>query len=503
MKIKSLKLPFSGKFSAFSLIASCCWLPIPLLFGEPGSLQGLRENSFRELEKKTWLAEPQSFPEIENEIVRAIQMKPSSAEYHYLIAHLYVRKYSNSPADMSLLKKASEMAQQAIDLAPVKEFGYIVIAEVLDIMGQTPNALRMIDPAFNPKIQPSWRSRFIEAKLRSDRLKNIDILKLLDSAMSMPEAQIEIMSPYVIAILASEKGHSEMEEALAHWDSRFPNFLFKESRALALARLNRFHEAHSLYVQSYSPGFTRAEAMLNDAIILQTNLRQPKKSEILLRHIIERLAKKSSTNVITAAHANLGVVYLQSNRIPQAEQEFVEAIKNSSNRFETLEFITKAFRKQRKYRQLAKLIRRLNQETPGSGVLYALLGETLSEDLNDHDIALEAFADAIILEPKRSDFYNGMGLAYYRKKSLPQALLLFQQASKIDPDDAIARYNTACVLARLGRKNEAVNALKEAVGLDPRLVDSARKDPDFKSLETNTHFVETVSRTGNDTDLSH
>src|SRR5690606_24747905 len=91
-------------------------------------------------------------------------------------------------------------------------------------------------------------------------------------------------------------------------------------------------------------------------------------------------------------------------------------------------------------------------------------------------------------EPGRSDFYNGMGLAYYRMQRQEDALRLFKEATKVDPNDATARYNEACVLARLGRVEQAIGSLQEAITLDPRLVHTARKDADFANMNSNADF---------------
>ena len=82
--------------------------------------------------------------------------------------------------------------------------------------------------------------------------------------------------------------------------------------------------------------------------------------------------------------------------------------------------------------------------------MYALLGETLSEDLGEHRQALKAFGNAINLEPARGDYYNGMGL-------------------------------------------EALGSLQEAITLDPRLQKNAQKDTDFAGLKKTSEFNRLMS----------
>jgi tetratricopeptide (TPR) repeat protein len=127
--------------------------------------------------------------------------------------------------------------------------------------------------------------------------------------------------------------------------------------------------------------------------------------------------------------------------------------------------------------------------------MHAILGETLSEHLSQHQDAISAFTDAITLDPERGDFYNGMGLAYYRAKNYPQALKLFAAAMRLDPKDAVAKYNEACVLSILGRRDEALESLADAISLDPQLLQTARKDTDLANIRSVPRFREITENT--------
>lgn len=448
---------------------------------------------FAELEKQVWLSDSQQFSNLETRIVRWIQESPQANEPHYLLSHLYIRKYADSPSDLELLKKASELAQQAIDLNGKSELGYIALAQVLDIMGRTPNAIKLIDPDYNPGVNYSWRRWLLETKFKSDRLDDKALLKNLELALKDPFAQNEIISPYVIAILQSTFQSAALLSELRQWNSKYPSLPFVEAQALTLAKLGRFSEAHKLYAQSYAASKDRIEPLLNDAIILYRELNQFDEANKILEHIVTNLAKGIPRHYLALAHTHSGTIYLSKSQNTLAEKSYEKALNAADNKFEILNLITETYRSKKKHRQLAAFIKKANNIMAGSGVLHALLGETLSEDLGDHQAALHSFSNAIALEPDRADYYNGMGLTYYRLKNLDKALLVFNQASKIDPDDAISRYNVACVLSRLNRASEALLSLKEAISLDPRLIETAKLDEDFKNLHNQTQFVELMS----------
>ena len=86
-----------------------------------------------------------------------------------------------------------------------------------------------------------------------------------------------------------------------------------------------------------------------------------------------------------------------------------------------------------------------------------------------------------------------MGLAFYRMKRREEALKVFSQATKIDPTDATARYNEACMLAMLGKVEQALGSLEEALNLDPKLGENAKTDADFALLRNNPQFIQLLT----------
>ncbi len=446
-----------------------------------------------DIELITWQGEKSTFSDIENTLTRRIQVDPYSAKDHYLLAHLYIRKYSESPSEMNLLKKASDLAQQSIDLSPAKEYGYVALAEVLDVMGQTNSALQILRNNSSP-FKKGWRTSFIIARLQLDRLGNDEVLAALKGALNKKGASHEIISPYALAIMKSQYQNSQLLKILRQWNQEHPSETFNLAIGNTLVNQGKYKQAHRIYKKIYTPDYKHQEAMLNDAIILAKHLKKRQKAKTLLRKILKSAAKSSPTNNVrmAAASRQLGEIYLAERKHRFARKHFVNAVIASPNRFRSLETITESYREQKSYRNLVSTIKALNEEMPGSGILHALLGETLSEDLKDHESALNAFTDAIILEPNRSDFYNGMGLAYYRSNKLNKALSMFNFASQIDPEDAVAKYNSACVMARQNKKSEAITSLREAINLDPRLIQNAKQDKDFRSIRQTQGFNELI-----------
>jgi tetratricopeptide (TPR) repeat protein len=447
------------------------------------------EEKSRKLELRVWISAPHQLNDLEHEVVRQVQEHPDDAFFYYLLAHLNLRLFSNSPQDLALVKHASEMAQQAIDLSPKEDYGYIALAETLDLMGQSEKGVDLLETAATADVLPTWRYYFSLARLNAQKASQEKILGLLEQALSFRGSQPEIIVPYIVAVLQTSNSSEELLKQLFTWDAKFPNDLFKQTVAIELSKQGKHKQAHTIYQSIYARG-GHFEAAINDAILLYSKLEQPKAAislfEKLLRDPNNLTANDIEFGLVINSH--MGAALLAANRPLEAESYFIKAIKNSPDKLAVIDFASKVYREHKHAQHLSNLIKQLTLEIKPSGVLFAILGETQSEDLAKHNDALQSFSDAILLDPTRSDFYNGMGLTYYRMENHEQALRFFREATRIDPNDATAMYNGACVLSKLGRVTESLGALQEALALDPRLADHARSDKDFNNLTANPEF---------------
>lgn len=451
--------------------------------------------AMRQLEIDTWTSSESQFPAIERQITQAIQINPRSPYAHYLMAHLMIRQFTNNPSELTLLRKASEMGQQAIELSGKSEMGYLTIAEILDIMGQTDNGLKILESLSATTASTSWRYHFTRARLMAEKSTNADVIAVLMQAMASPDAIQEIVAPYLLTYMQNEYTGEKLIAELTKINQMYPSPLFLESIALTLVELKKFEKAHLVYRAIASQFPQNIEAKINGSILLYEKLLKPAQAKEQLRALAENKDLPLNKEHASIVYEHLGIIALNDHDMKEAELNFIQALENNHQSLEFLDSISRAYRKNQKARDLVKLIDIIQERAPGIALHHALKGEVLSEDLRNHKSALKAFSNAIILEPDRSEFYNGMGLAYYRMSDLSNALQMFMVAVKVDPQDATARYNEACVLARLGHRTKALGALRDAIGLDPRLLETAQNDGDFASIRTTAQFEELMAGT--------
>ncbi len=441
------------------------------------------------LEKRVWSDE--ELDQVELDLVREIQYDPYQVHAFYLLSHLYLRKFAAAPDQMLNIKLANDLAQHTLDLDPKRDFGFVAVAEALDMMGQAERAIQLLGSLRESDIDPSWRYYFTMARLKAQTHPTEEVIGLLEQAISFRGAQLEILIPYVIAIVQTSTEPDGMVEALEVWDKKFPHDLFKQSVARYLSERGDHRKAHQVYRAIYNKNPYALEAKLNDAILLYQKLNRPKEAITALDALLKspQLLHQLSSEQIEMIEAHLGASYLYSGDSAKAEKHLKKVVTKIKDQAFLFDFVIKNYRQAKQSKHLVRVLDELRFEIQPTGLLYALIGETQSEDLNDHRAAVQSFADAMLLEPGRSEFYNGKGLAHFRLKEFNEALMNFQDAVRVNPSDASAIYNVGCAFALLGKAGESLGALEEAFNLDPQLITHAKSDPDLRSLRDHPDFL--------------
>jgi len=81
---------------------------------------------------------------------------------------------------------------------------------------------------------------------------------------------------------------------------------------------------------------------------------------------------------------------------------------------------------------------------------------------------------------------------HYNEKDWEGALAACHVALEKYPGNALILYNIACMQSMLGRGDEALGTLGEAVEKWPKFKENAQKDDDFASIREDPRFVELV-----------
>ena len=99
-------------------------------------------------------------------------------------------------------------------------------------------------------------------------------------------------------------------------------------------------------------------------------------------------------------------------------------------------------------------------------------------------------------DPKNKEVLELLGSLYSKYDMARQALRIDRRLIRVLPEDARIRYNLACSLSLLGRRHDAVEALKEAIDLGYDDMGWLRQDPDLNGLKGYWEFDELLAKQG-------
>ena len=132
---------------------------------------------------------------------------------------------------------------------------------------------------------------------------------------------------------------------LQKWQTIYPHRLFKHSLAMAFSNNHQFAEAHNIYtaLQKEQPDFS--EAFINDAILLYSQLHQPKQALALLNKTLKTsIATDEHQQILIKSH--LAKIHLElKNDTNEVKILFSEAILQAKNPIEWLTFALDAYQK--------------------------------------------------------------------------------------------------------------------------------------------------------------
>ncbi len=124
-----------------------------------------------------------------------------------------------------------------------------------------------------------------------------------------------------------------------------------------------------------------------------------------------------------------------------------------------------ALKKMRKYKDAIQAYKSAVEHSPNYVEAYIALGKMYSQ-INQPDYAISTYNSAIQNDPSAYKAYYELGAVYLnKKKNYNKAAANFTKATQIKPDYDLAYYSLGVSLIELGRLNEAVLAMENALSV--------------------------------------
>ncbi len=125
----------------------------------------------------------------------------------------------------------------------------------------------------------------------------------------------------------------------------------------------------------------------------------------------------------------------------------------------------------------------------GDAIVYYKSGIQFAA-IRDYKNALREFTQAEKIKPDYPGLLMNIGVTHLQMKDYVRAADYLTRAIKQTPKDPAAHYNMACLQARLGQRDDAIQSLRAARANGMRLTADRRNDPDLASLRGMKTFQE-------------
>ncbi len=193
-------------------------------------------------------------------------------------------------------------------------------------------------------------------------------------------------------------------------------------------------------------------------------------------------------------HSARGLALRAAEKFEEAEAEFKKAIKINPQLFEPIHFYAQMARSMKNYELAAQLFEQAGAVRPEDYQALALAAN-MYEALENEETAkalsrtsLERAERALALNPKDSRAWILGASCLLRVGERTQVMEWVEKAREASPESNGVAYNSACIYARLGEDDRALDLIERAIELGSRNRRYYETDPDFERLQENPRF---------------
>lgn len=132
-----------------------------------------------------------------------------------------------------------------------------------------------------------------------------------------------------------------------------------------------------------------------------------------------------------------------------------------------------------------------NEKSDDVVLLYYNRGHESFNNEN-YELAISYYSSVINAEPNNLEVYFGRGNAYYYLENYEKALLDYKKVIVIEPNNADINFNIACVSSLLGKKDDAIKSLSNAIKYNNEYKENAKTNNDFNNIKNEAKFKELI-----------
>lgn len=419
-------------------------------------------------------------------LFEAIRIDPKAIDAYAALVRLMLWEVATGIRSPTELYNALELARQVRELDRKRPLGIYLTCETTFALGQPDLANELCESA-----QKMFPDHIDTAVFQARYLADKTPRKALRAAQKALEAGIhpDELSHAVATSFESFKGLKSQGESLRAFARVYPDRWLWHRAALAFLREMRWDDARDAFHTAIQHG-NELESRLQLGILCDAALEDPACARAQFKHLLKAVEQQPALG--NAAHAGIVAhsirIFLKAGEADEAAKLARHSIRKHVDNTLFIHTLVEAFVQAKAADKLVPAITDLAEANPKSDYAQRVLGR-LALANGAIEKAIGHYSKTITLAPHDDTAYAARGQAYYTLKRYGDALLDFDRAIALRPDDAVHHYNRACMLAILGNKEESLTSLHNALVLDAKLANAAENDGDFASLRDNEDFL--------------
>jgi tetratricopeptide (TPR) repeat protein len=416
-------------------------------------------------------------------LVDVIRMSPHNVDAYAELSRFILWQVSMRYLRPHQLARAASLARHVNELAPERPIGTYLVSEMMMALGQSKQGMDLFESA--QKSLPNHPDTLLfEARFYSEREPE----RAIHSAVAALRLGVPMdsLSPAIAAAFEhhAQTHKSQLAQSLKSFVQIYPDRWLWHRAAQAHLAASQYSEARMAFEEAIKLG-NEVESRLQLGILLYEHLDQPAAARTVLNDLLEHLSQRERKRPLALAlvRSHLALAELELGHTDAAGSLAAEVFLTTPSNEPMISSVVGEFEKRNKLDVLEPGLRTLVSVNPLLDAAHIILAQ-ISSRKRDHKAVVEHLSHAIAITPDRDDLYAARALARYELKNFEFALADFERAIDIGPTQATHHYNRACMLALLGRTDEALASLREAILMDASFAEMARTDSDLVSLRT-------------------
>jgi adenylate cyclase len=203
---------------------------------------------------------------------------------------------------------------------------------------------------------------------------------------------------------------------------------------------------------------------------------------------------------LAESHGARGLALRVQESFADAEIEFKKAMEINPQLFEPIHFYAQMLRSMERFDESARMFVKAAAARPEDYQAIAL-ASNMFDAIGDAESELQANKEVLVrttralqLNPADSRALVLGAMGHLRAGDAKTAVEWVEKAYKFDPESASTAYNSACLYAKIGKFDRALDLIEVAIRLGNRNKRYFETDPDFEPLSEHPRFKEILSR---------